>query len=104
MMENLQRFQRRTALKYKMKTRQRNYSGLGARKERSMSGDRKTGVVKWFNSEKKFGFITDDESGEDCFVHVSELNGLDTLEPEQRVNFETVEGAKGSKALDVKLD
>ncbi|SDI96943.1 cold-shock DNA-binding protein family [Frankineae bacterium MT45] len=62
-----------------------------------------TGKVKWFNAEKGFGFLADDE-GEDVFVHSDALpTGLDALKPGQRVEFGIVQGRKGSQALSVRL-
>ena len=48
-----------------------------------------TGKVKWFNQEKGFGFITNDEDGKDIFVHFSAINaeGFKTLEEGQVVEF-----------------
>ncbi len=62
----------------------------------------KTGIVKWFNSEKGFGFITVD-GGEDVFVHFSaiQVDGFKTLEEGQAVNFEIVDGPKGPQASNV---
>ena len=62
----------------------------------------KTGIVKWFNSEKGFGFITVD-GGEDVFVHFSaiQVDGFKTLEEGQSVNFEIVDGPKGPQAANV---
>ncbi|KDR94224.1 cold shock protein (beta-ribbon, CspA family) [Peptoclostridium litorale DSM 5388] len=62
----------------------------------------KTGIVKWFNSEKGFGFITVD-GGEDVFVHFSaiQIDGFKTLEEGQSVNFEIVDGPKGPQAANV---
>ncbi|MDQ2085398.1 cold-shock protein [Herbivorax sp. ANBcel31] len=60
------------------------------------------GKVKWFNSEKGFGFIERDE-GNDVFVHFSAINmdGYKTLEEGTEVEFEVVEGAKGPQASNV---
>jgi CspA family cold shock protein len=62
------------------------------------------GTVKWFNSEKGFGFITPDEGGEDLFVHFSAIqgSGYKTLDEGQRVEFETKQGPKGLQASDVR--
>lgn len=62
------------------------------------------GTVKWFNSEKGFGFITS-EDGKDVFVHFSQINkdGFKTLEEGQSVTFEIVEGEKGLQAANVSL-
>ena len=61
------------------------------------------GVVKWFNAEKGFGFITPDDGGKDLFVHFSEIqgSGYRTLDDGQRVNFVAGEGPKGPQAQQV---
>jgi len=66
--------------------------------------DRETGKVKWFNSNKGFGFITRDE-GTDIFVHYSAIrgDGFRSLAEEQMVEFTVVEGEKGPQATDVVL-
>lgn len=63
-----------------------------------------TGTVKWFNSEKGFGFITTDE-GNDVFAHYSQIqvDGFKTLEEGQKVEFDVVEGAKGPQAENITL-
>ncbi|MBN2604809.1 MAG: cold-shock protein [Firmicutes bacterium] len=61
-----------------------------------------TGKVKWFNSEKGYGFITTDE-GQDIFAHYSQIqkDGFKSLEEGERVSFEVVDGAKGPQASDI---
>jgi CspA family cold shock protein len=61
-----------------------------------------SGTVKWFNSEKGFGFI-ERESGDDVFVHFSDIQteGYRTLNEGELVNFEIVEGDRGPKASNV---
>ena len=60
------------------------------------------GIVKWFNSEKGFGFISV-EGGDDVFAHFSAINvdGFKTLEEGQNVSFEFVEGNRGAQASNV---
>lgn len=61
------------------------------------------GVVKWFNAEKGYGFITPDDGGKDLFVHYSEIqsSGYRSLEEGQRVNYEPQDSAKGPQASQV---
>ena len=62
------------------------------------------GTVKWFNSEKGFGFITPDSGNQDIFVHYSEIQatGFRSLEENQRVEFEIGQGTKGPQATGVR--
>ena len=60
------------------------------------------GTVKWFNSQKGYGFISD-EPGHDVFLHYSGLNmnGFKTIDEGQEVEFDVVEGSKGPQATNV---
>ena len=62
-----------------------------------------TGVVKWFNSSKGYGFITNDENGQEVFVHFSGIvaDGFKTLEEGQKVTFDLEQGQKGLQAVNV---
>ena len=61
------------------------------------------GTVKWFDSQKGFGFITNEQSGKDIFVHFSGIasNGFKTLEEGQQVSFDTTQGPRGEQAVNV---
>ncbi len=61
----------------------------------------KLGKVKFFNNAKGFGFIKDNETNEEHFVHVSGL--IDEIKEDDEVNFELQEGRKGLNAVNVKL-
>jgi CspA family cold shock protein len=62
-----------------------------------------TGVVKWFNDAKGFGFITPDNGGEDLFAHFSAINssGFKSLREAQRVTFDVTTGPKGKQASNI---
>lgn len=62
-----------------------------------------TGIVKWFNDAKGFGFITPDEGGEDLFAHFSAINmeGFKILKEGQRVSFDVTTGPKGKQAANI---
>ncbi|WP_242926556.1 cold-shock protein [Pontibacter vulgaris] len=60
----------------------------------------KTGKVKFFIESKGFGFITEDDTNEDFFVHVTGLNGLQ-IQQNDRVAFDTQEGKKGVNAVNI---
>jgi CspA family cold shock protein len=64
-----------------------------------------TGIVKWFNAEKGFGFIVPEAGGKDLFAHFSEIQseGFKTLEENQRVSFVTAQGQKGPQATKIQV-
>ena len=59
-----------------------------------------SGIVKWFNSTKGYGFIKPDDSDQDVFVHITAVKdaGWETLEEDQRVNYELSEGRNGKSS------
>jgi CspA family cold shock protein len=61
----------------------------------------KEGTVKFFNESKGYGFVKDDETENEYFVHVSEL--VDRIKDNDKVTFELKEGRKGLNAVNVKL-
>ena len=62
-----------------------------------------TGIVKWYNDAKGFGFITPDDGGEDLFAHFSAINmcGFKSLQEGQRVSFDVAQGPKGKQAANI---
>jgi CspA family cold shock protein len=64
-----------------------------------------TGTVKWFNSEKGFGFIAPDDGSADVFAHYSAINssGYRSLEENDKVEYETQQGPKGPQAANISV-
>ena len=62
-----------------------------------------TGIVKWFNGEKGYGFITPDDGTADVFAHFSAIqsSGYRSLEENQRVEFDVTQGQKGPQAENI---
>jgi CspA family cold shock protein len=74
-------------------------------RERKFSMTTQTGVVKWFDDGKGFGFITPDGGGKDLFAHFSEIQstgGFRSLAEGQKVEFEVKQGQKGPQAATIK--
>jgi CspA family cold shock protein len=63
-----------------------------------------TGIVKWFNDAKGFGFITPDDGSKDLFAHHSsiQMDGYKSLKEAQRVEFEVQSGPKGPAAANIR--
>lgn len=63
-----------------------------------------TGIVKWFNDSKGFGFITPDDGSGDLFAHFSAIqsSGFKTLKEAQRVEFDVTNGPKGKQANNIR--
>lgn len=66
--------------------------------------DTQTGIVKWFNESKGYGFIAPDDGGKDLFAHFREIRGAEgfrTLQESARVQFRVTQGPKGPQAADI---
>jgi CspA family cold shock protein len=76
---------------------------VGMSDSTTSNGPKVTGVVKWFNDAKGFGFVTPDDGGEDLFAHFSaiHMDGFKTLKEGQKVAFEITQGPKGKQATNI---
>ena len=61
------------------------------------------GKVKWFNVEKGYGFVCPEDGSADCFVHITSVEGRRELSPDQSIEFDVNETARGRSAANVRL-
>ncbi|MBP7190042.1 MAG: cold shock domain-containing protein [Rickettsiaceae bacterium] len=64
-----------------------------------------TGIVKWFNPTKGYGFVKSEENGQDVFIHITALKeiGLDTLEEGQRISYEIATNKGKTSAVSIEV-
>ena len=76
----------------------------GSRPDKGVASIIAQGTVKWFNAEKGFGFIAQEDGGDDVFVHYSAIqtNGYKSLDENQKVEFDVTQGPKGPQAENVR--
>jgi CspA family cold shock protein len=88
----------------RLQPRGRSKPAISIVQEESFMSNVGTGVVKWFNDSKGFGFITPEGGGEDLFAHFKEIQGtgFKTLKEGQRVQFIAQRGQKGMQATQIK--
>ena len=81
----------------------RSWEHLRHRKEKIRMSDSNTGVVKWFSTQKGFGFITPDDGSDDVFAHFSNIEGtgIRNLYEGKRVEFKIENGPKGLNATEI---
>jgi CspA family cold shock protein len=81
----------------------RHFYRAEAQEKKGGLQDMPQGTVKWFNTEKGYGFISPDEGGEDLFVHYSGIagGGFRSLEEGAKVSYEATQGNKGMQAENV---
>lgn len=81
----------------------RSWEAPAAEKREIRMSDSVTGVVKWFNKDKGFGFITPDDGSADVFAHYSNIEGtgIRNLYEDQKVEFRVENGPKGLSAIEI---
>ncbi|GAA4052318.1 hypothetical protein GCM10023063_45710 [Arthrobacter methylotrophus] len=90
-----------------MRKRTYAFGGIGVEADGQSDSEKDTavatGIVKWFNAEKGFGFIAPDDGSADVFAHYSAIasSGYRSLDENQRVQFDVVQGPKGPQAENI---